>query len=243
AEQASALQNRIFINATIFYTLAFLIFYFILGGYKVKAVTLDKPERFTKEQATSLILVASIIILYLVPTILNLLIPNNPTITLIKSKADFLFFALVGVVLGFMMKLNTEKEIFNKTSWSTLLMISGMGMLVAVGEQAGIIEQISAHIASNVSSKLIPQMIAAASGVLSYVSDGPAVVYPTLYPLVAKIADLTGTDPGILFTAISIGDSTTVISPFSTGGAMYLTFISDAKERNKLFTQFLIAPF
>lgn len=241
--QASFLQNQIFINATIFYILAFLISYFILGGYKVKSVTLERPEKYTKNQALSLIVVASIVFIYLIPTILNLIIPNNQIITLIKSKQDFLFFALIGAVIGFMMKLNTDKEVFNKISWSTLLMISGIGMLVSVGEYAGVIEQISELIASNISSKLIPQMIAIASGVLSYVSDGPAVVYPTLYPLIAKIADITGSDPGVLFTAISIGDSTTVMSPFSTGGAMILTFITEAKERNSLFIQLLIAPF
>ena len=243
ADNASILQNQIFINATIFYVLAFLVFYFILGGYKVKSVSIEKPDKFTKDQRNSLIVVASIIILYLLPTILNLLIPNNLIITLIKSKQDFLFFALIGTVIGFMMKFDNEKEIFSKISWSTLLMISGIGMLVAVGEYAGIIEQISEIIALNVSSKFIPQMIAVASGILSYVSDGPAVVYPTLYPLIAKIADITGAEPGILFSAISIGDSTTVMSPFSTGGAMILAFIADPKERNSLFVQLLIAPF
>lgn len=243
ATQASTLQNQIFINAIIFYTLAFLLFYIILGGYKVKATTLEKPDKFTKKQASSLILVAAVIILYILPTLLHLVFPDNTIITLIKSKADFAFFAFFGAVLGFILKFDSEKEVFKKTSWSTLILISGMGMLVAVGEQAGIIEQISEFVASNVSSKLIPQMIAAASGVLSYVADGPCVVYPTLYPLIAQVANLTGTDPAILFTAISIGDSTTVISPFSTGGAIFLTFITDVKERNKIFTQFLIAPF
>lgn len=243
ADQASVLQNQIFINATIFYTLAFLLFYVVLGGFKVKAIALEKPEPFTKKQAGSLLIVAAIVVLYLLPILLHLVFPQNSLITLIKAKGDFAFFAFFGAALGFILKFENEKDVLSKTPWGTLLLISGIGMLVAVGEKAGIIEQISAFVTSNVSSTRIPQMIAIASGLLSYVSDGPGVVYPTLYPLIAKIASLSGINPGLLFSAISIGDSTTVISPFSTGGAIFLSFVSDIKERNKLFTQFLIAPF
>lgn len=243
AAQASVLQHQIFINSTIFYISAFFIFYLILGGYKVKSLSLEKPEMFSKKQTASLIIVASVIVIYLLPTIFNFILPDNAAITLIKSKADFTFFAIIGAIFCFILKFGSEKEVFKQISWSTLILVSGMGMLVGVGEEAGIIEQISTLVTSNISLNIFPQVMAAASGVLSYVSDGPGVVYPTLYPLVAKIACISDIDPGLLFTAISIGDSTTVISPFSTGGAMLLSFITEEKERNKLFVQLLITPF
>ncbi len=161
---------------------------------------------------------------------------------MIKSKFDFTFAALIGATISFLLKLGNEKEIFQKVPWSTLILISGMGLLVGVGEKSGIIQELAELVGANVSSNFIPVMMAACSGIMSYVSDGPGVVYPTLYPLVSGIADVTGVSPGLLFSAVSIGDSTTVISPFSTGGAMFLSFMAQ-EQRDKLFMQFMLIPF
>lgn len=243
AEQASALQHMVFSNAIIFHTFIFMLFYFILKGYKLKPAVLEKPSDFTREQITSISIIASVILLYLTPSLLGIIFPDSTIIQLVKSKFDFTFAALIGATISFLFKLGSEKEILQKIPWSTLVLISGMGLLVGVGEKSGIIQELAELVGSNVTPEFLPAIMAGCSGLMSYVSDGPGVVYPTLYPLVSGIANVTGVDPGLLFSAVSIGDSTTVISPFSTGGAMFLSFIADEKQRGKTFMQFLIIPF
>ena len=78
---------------------------------------------------------------------------------------------------------------------------------------------------------------------MSYVADGIGVVMPTLYPLVPGLASSTGINPQLLFSIISIGVSTTVLSPFSSGGAMFLSFVTQEENRNKLYVQLLLIPF
>ncbi len=243
AEQANAFQHMVFSNAIIFHTFIFILFYFILKGYKLKPAVLEKPSEFTREQITSISIIASVILLYLTPSLLGLIFPDSTVIQLVKSKFDFTFAALIGTTISFLFKLGSEKEILQKIPWSTLVLISGMGLLVGIGEKSGIIQELAELVGSNVTPEFLPAIMAGCSGLMSYVSDGPGVVYPTLYPLVSGIANVTGVDPGLLFSAVSIGDSTTVISPFSTGGAMFLSFIIDEKQRGKTFMQFLIIPF
>jgi di/tricarboxylate transporter len=243
APLADALQHQIFLNATVFYFIAFAFFYLVFGGYRIKATALECPEPFTLQPPRSLVTILAMIVLYVMPTLLLMVFPGSAFISAVKNKADFIFFAIAGSVICFLLKLGGEREIFQRVSWSTLVMISGMATLVGIGETVGIIQQISELVTTHVMSSRIPQIMAVAAGVLSYVSDGLAVVYPTLYPLVAKICTLTGLDPGLLFTAISLGDSATVASPFSTGGALMLSFILNDKERTKLFTQLMIIPF
>ena len=243
AEQANALQHMVFSNAVIFHTFIFMLFYFILKGYKLKPAVLEKPSDFTREQIISISIIASVILLYLTPSLLGIIFPDSTVIQLVKSKFDFTFAALIGATISFLFKLGSEKEILQKIPWSTLVLISGMGLLVGVGEKSGIIQELAELVGSNVTPEFLPAIMAGCSGLMSYVSDGPGVVYPTLYPLVSGIANVTGVDPGLLFSAVSIGDSTTVISPFSTGGAMFLSFIADEKQRGKTFMQFLLIPF
>lgn len=243
AAQAGQLQQQVFQNAALFYGLAFVFFYLVFGGFRLKTGDLHRQEPFSREQKRSLLVVLVVIILYVIPSLLVPLFPDWALLALMKSKADFIFFAFAGAVVSFLLKLGTEREVFQSVSWSTLIMISGIATLVGVGQTIGVIEQISHLVANNVDSAWIPQVIAMAAGLLSYVSDGLAVVHPTLYPLVAKISTITGLNAGLLFTAISVGASTTTISPFSTGGALMLSFIINEQERNKLFLQLLLIPF
>ena len=78
---------------------------------------------------------------------------------------------------------------------------------------------------------------------MSYVADGVGVVFPTLFPLVLDLSTQAGVTPSMLYAAVSIGVSTTTMSPFSTGGAMFLSFVQDETVRNKLFLQLIIVPF
>ncbi len=243
SEQASSLQYMVFSNAMMFHTFIFILFYFIFKGYKLKPAIMEKPLAFTREQTTSISVIAIVILLYLSPNLLGLIFPNNTVIELVRSKFDFTFAALIGATISFILKLGNEKEIFKKIPWSTLMLVTGMGLLVGVGEKCGIIQELAELVGTNVTPKLIPVMMAGCSGLMSFISDGPGVVYPTLYPLVSGIADVTGINPGLLFSAVSVGDSTTVISPFSTGGAMFLSFVAQEKQREKMFMQFMIIPF
>ena len=103
---------------------------------------------------------------------------------------------------------------------NTILLISGMSMLLAVAKEAGMVEAISAVMMRGVPKSLVPASLVGFSAFLSFFSSGTGVVCPLLYPMVPHLAQQMGLNPIMLFSCIFVGAMSSSVSPFSTGGAM-----------------------
>ncbi|MDM1762870.1 MULTISPECIES: SLC13 family permease [unclassified Acinetobacter] len=198
-----------------------------------------QPEAFDDKQKKSIALILSMMALVLIFPILNLLMPDQHTIAFLNSKIDIGFIAIIFALISLFMKLADEKKVMALVPWNTLIMICGVGMLIALGVKLGVITQLSDWLANNVPVWLIPILICLISAVMSVFSSTLGVVAPTLFPIVPAIALASGLNPLVLFLCIVVGAQASAISPFSSGGSLILGSAPADVDKNQLFNQLL----
>lgn len=241
-DQAAQFTNSVLINSFIGETILFIIVYIIFKGYKVKPSSIEKPEPFNREQKINMWLIIMTLGLTVVPTILNNIIKDNATITLLAKSADVAYICILGAILAIFFKIGKEKTAFSIVPWNTVIMLCGMGMLVSVAVEAGTIDLIANAISTNVSKTTAPVIMTLLAGAMSFFSSTMGVVMPTLYHIVPTIVEATGVAPTALFSVITLGAAVTGVSPFSSGGGLALPAITDEQEKQKLFKQLLVLP-
>ncbi len=198
-----------------------------------------KPEAFDSKQKKSLFLIVLMMAIVLIFPILNLLVPDNSTIHFLNSKIDIAFIAIIFSLISLLMKLADEKKVIALVPWGTLIMICGVGMLIALGVKLGIITTLSEWLAHNVPIWMIPILLCLISAVMSIFSSTLGVVTPTLFPIVPAIALASGINPLILFICIVVGAQSSSISPFSSGGSLIMGSAPSDMDKNELFNQLL----
>ncbi|MFC2994821.1 SLC13 family permease [Acinetobacter sichuanensis] len=198
-----------------------------------------QPEAFDDKQKKSIALILGMMALVLIFPILNLLMPDQQTIAFLNSKIDIGFIAIIFALISLFMKLADEKKVMALVPWNTLIMICGVGMLIALGVKLGVITQLSDWLANNVPVWLIPILICLISAVMSVFSSTLGVVAPTLFPIVPAIALASGLNPLVLFLCIVVGAQASAISPFSSGGSLILGSAPADVDKNQLFNQLL----
>lgn len=198
-----------------------------------------KPEAFDSKQKKSLFLIVLMMTIVLIFPILNLLVPDNSTIHFLNSKIDIAFIAIIFSLISLLMKLADEKKVIALVPWGTLIMICGVGMLIALGVKLGIITTLSEWLAHNVPIWMIPILLCLISAVMSIFSSTLGVVTPTLFPIVPAIALASGINPLILFICIVVGAQSSSISPFSSGGSLIMGSAPSDMDKNELFNQLL----
>lgn len=198
-----------------------------------------KPEAFDSKQKKSLFLIVLMMAIVLIFPILNLLVPDNSTIHFLNSKIDIAFIAIIFSLISLLMKLADEKKVITLVPWGTLIMICGVGMLIALAVKLGIITTLSEWLAHNVPIWMIPILLCLISAVMSIFSSTLGVVTPTLFPIVPAIALASGINPLILFICIVVGAQSSSISPFSSGGSLIMGSAPSDMDKNELFNQLL----
>ncbi len=88
-----------------------------------------------------------------------------------------------------------EKAIYG-IPWSTLILVSGVAILVNVVNIAGGIDMLSAILASIMTERTAPGILAITSGFMSAVSSASGVVMPTLIPTIPNIVSEIGVGNG-----------------------------------------------
>jgi len=209
-------------------TIFAIILYFILGGYKIKCenpVKMSDLPKFTKNQILSVlaILVVAVAVMFF-----------------------GLDVGLCGFVAGtilLLLKCAPQKKVIAGIPWSTLILVSGVGVLMNVVMSAGGIDLLAQGLASIMTAKTAVPLISLTAGVMSWFSSTSGVVMPTLIPTVAPLLEALA-DPAVtataMVTAITASAHTAGNSPISTGGALGLASYCglthcSADEERKLF--------
>lgn len=210
-----------------------LVVYILYKGYKVKADNPMKLSEIPKFNRKQQITMASIVIM---------------VICCIGFKLDTGLFAFVMAAVLILLGCADEKKAIKSIPWGTLIMICGVGVLVNMISVMGGIDLISDTLASFMTARTAAPIMAATSGILSWVSSTTAVVMPTLYPISAEICQrFAGGNYVELISAITATSFAAAISPLSTGGAIIMSSYSAARETtteemNKMFyTLFLLS--
>ena len=210
-----------------------LVLYVVFKGHKLGAVKVEKPEPFSPVHKKSLVMILIVVALVVVPSLLKLFI-SAPWLDAFSRCADIQMLGMVGFVICSLMKLADEKAVIKSVPWNTIILVGGIGLLMNVATQAGVVDVISGWMSTSVPTFAITAFLCLLGGFLSFFSGGINTVFPMLAPLVVGLASSTGIKPVTMFIAILLGACFTAISPFSTGGAILMSNCSDDKTRAKL---------
>ena len=135
-----------------------------------------------------------------------------------------------------------EKKAIKGIPWGTLVFICGVGVLVSVIDMMGGIDMISNLLQKLMGPSTATPVLAATSGILSWVSSTTGVVMPAMFKMLPNILRSFGTSVNYmeLISAITATSFAAAISPLSTGGAIIMSSYSASKETtneemNKIF--------
>ena len=224
----------------------FLMPMIMLGGYSLFnaknskiAIKTTVPEPFDGKQKQSLILIFIMMAIVLIVPILNLLLPQVSAIQFLNSRIDIGFIAIFFALISLFLKLGDEKAVIALIPWNTLIMICGVGMLIGLGVEIGVIYELTDWLSTNVPIWMIPILIFIISAIMSLFASTLGVVAPTLFPMVPPLAVASGLSPLLLFTCIVVGAQSSSLSPFSSGGSLMLGASQVVIDKSKLFNALL----
>ena len=242
-ELSSDYANMAMLNAFVFFSLVFILSYFIFKGYKVKSPFLDKPDPYNGIQIKTLIVISFFVCVLLVTPLLKTIFPEVQFFIKLHANVYLTFIAFISSIIARLLKIGDEKKAFERVPLHALTTICGMGMLIAVVGKSGAIEMMSDYLSDNtLPGVLVQVLLAMFSGIMSLFVSG-FVVLPTFFSLVPGLATGLTLYPGIFISAIAVGAGCTAVSPFSGMGGLVVASIDDEEKRNKIFNGLLIWPF
>jgi len=132
-----------------------------------------------------------------------------------------------------------EGAALKRVSWGTLLMITGVGILISLITELGGIDLLRRGLETIIGEKTAASIMCLLAGVMSWFSSASGVVMPTLIPTVP------GMIPGselVITVGLCIGAHFAALSPLSSCGGLMLAAYSSsedvtAENRNKTFLQ------
>ena len=235
-----------FTNSTAIFVTTLIVPIVVIGSYllfnhkKLNInITAEKPAPFDPKQKQSLILIITLMAVVLIIPILNLMMPHNHLIAFLNSKVDIGFMAIIFAVISLLLKLADEKKVVAMVPWGTLIMICGVGMLIEVAIQAGVINELSDWVSTTIPFWVIPVAMCVIGAFMSLFASTLGVVTPALFPIVPAIAVATGYNPTVLFVCIVVGAQASAISPFSSGGSLILGSTHQGVNQSQLFNDLL----
>lgn len=209
-----------------------LILYIGFKSYKVKAdnpLKLSEIPKFNRDQLCTIIAIIVMVI------------------CCIGFQLDTGLFAFVAAAVLILLGCADEKKAIKSIPWGTLVFICGVGTLINVIKKLGGIDLISNFLTGLMTENTATPILAATSGILSWVSSTTGVVMPALFPIAADVAaEFTGSVNLVeLISAIVATSFAAAISPLSTGGAIIMSSYSAARETsneemNKMFKQLFL---
>ena len=222
-------QTNVLIYATVTTIVLSVAIFFLFKSHKVK-------DRCTEQESTAKFNRSQILTLlgFLVVIIASAFFDRN--VGLISFAVGILLVALNAA---------DEKEVFRTVSWSTLIMVTGVGMLMEIVMNEGGVELMSNALASIMTPRTAVAIQGLSAGLLSWFSSAIGVVWPTMVPTVSSIANTVGVSPDSLITIMCLTASYAGFSPASTGCSLILaanaTDPNFTKEKeNKLFVKLFI---
>ncbi|MGO1479324.1 SLC13 family permease, partial [Senegalia sp. (in: firmicutes)] len=220
---------HVFINMIIAQVILAAVLYIALGGFKLKkdqSTDKVKPAPFDKVQKTTLVVIALVVV------------------AIIGFQAHIGFAAFVGGVILLLLKAADQNKAIAAIPWGTLLLVTGVGVLVNVVTVAGGIAYLTDGLSTFMNSTTAGPIIAIISGLMSAVSSASGVVMPTLITTVPGLVEnLDGVTGPTLITAIILGAHLVTNSPISTLGALAMANAPENEDKQKLFGQLLILGF
>ena len=222
--------------------------FFVMGGLKwlreQKGAALDidelapKPEPFNAAQKTTLLMVAILIILVVVPGLPGMKGVFPKAITNMLSNVGSISFVLSIVLM--LTGYGDSKAAVKVMPWSVIMMVCGVSVLIDVMDKAGGLNFLVEVMASVAGPTTICFWTAFVPAVISAYSSSSGVVMPMFLPMTPGLVELTGGDPVSIISAIDVGSHLVDTSPLSTLGALCIASAGEEEDKGVLFRKLLI---
>lgn len=156
-------------------------------------------------------------------------------------KLDLGLSAFVGAAVLLLCKAADESKAIASVPWSTLLLISGVGMLLYVLKANGGIQLVETYLVAQMTPQTAGACLALLSGFMSFISSSSVVVMPSLIPTIPSVVAQVGgaVSPKFLVAAVILGAHAVPYSPLSTMGAIGMATSSNRSNKQKLFAELL----
>ena len=248
ADYLNTLAWKIHFNSTIAQGFVNIGGFFVMGGLKwireQKGAALDidelapKPEPFNAAQKTTLLMVAILIILVVVPGLPGMKGVFPKAITNMLSNVGSISFVLSIVLM--LTGYGDSKAAVKVMPWSVIMMVCGVSVLIDVMDKAGGLNFLVEVMASVAGPTTICFWTAFVPAVISAYSSSSGVVMPMFLPMTPGLVDLTGGDPVSIISAIDVGSHLVDTSPLSTLGALCIASAGEEEDKGVLFRKLLI---
>lgn len=225
----SGYQSSVLIYATITTIILSIVAFFFFKGYKVKG-KIAKQETLPAFNINQILTLGGFIVVIIASAFF-------------KRNVGLISFA-VGIALV-LIGAADEKQIFKSISWSTLLMVTGVGVFMSLVIEVGGVSALSEGLSSVMNPTTAIAIQGFTAGIMSWFSSAIGVVWPTLVPTVGEIAKNVGVSANGLISIMCLSASFAGLSPASTGGALIMAAMAsdptfDKAQENKLFIELFI---
>lgn len=119
-----------------------------------------------------------------------------------------------------------EKKVIATVPWSSILLISGMCILIGIVQQAGGMDLLTNVLKTLMNRFTIKPLYSIIGSLLAMVSSITGVILPSMIPTIPDIATAAGVNPFAVVTALAFGSNCTVTCPVSSMGAIALGIMS-----------------
>ena len=248
ADYLSTLAWKIHFNSTIAQGFVNVGGFFVMGGLKWMreqrgaALNIDelapKPEPFNAAQKTTLLMVAILIILVVVPGLPGMKGVFPKAITNMLSNVGSISFVLSIVLM--LTGYGDSKAAVKVMPWSVIMMVCGVSVLIDVMDKAGGLNFLVEVMASVAGPTTICFWTAFVPAVISAYSSSSGVVMPMFLPMTPGLVELTGGDAVSIISAIDVGSHLVDTSPLSTLGALCIASAGEEEDKGVLFRKLLI---
>lgn len=113
-----------------------------------------------------------------------------------------------------------QKKVIADVPWGSIIMISGMCILVGVVSAAGGMDLLVSALSSVATKITVKPIYALIGGIMGLVSSITSVILPTMLPTIPELAAGTGVQPFSLFLALAFCANATCCCPVSSMGAI-----------------------
>lgn len=132
-----------------------------------------------------------------------------------------------------------EGEAIRRMPWATLVMVSGVTVLIGIVEKTQGIELFAGLIAQISSKDTVTAVAAFVTGVVSAYSSTSGVVLPAFLPMAPHLAERLGAGALAIASSMNVGGHLVDVSPLSTIGALCVAAVPAAEESRRLFNQLM----
>ena len=208
--------------------------YFVFGGFKLLMraerveVEAEPRQRLDGHQMLTLAVIAVLIVTAISSQLLE--VPGF----------NIGLAAIAGAVLLALARAADDGEAIKKMPWSTILMVSGVTVLIGLLQRTGGMEIFSTLLSSVATPTTVVPVLSVIIGIVSAYSSTSGVVLPAFLPTVPGLVQNLGLDnPLAIASTMNIAGHLVDVSPLSTIGALCIASVPSGEMSRRLFNQLL----